>query len=252
MVDEAMKKTREGNIVTRTVRNLTGGEVHADIPVEVTYSRKAVNALVRRIKRKIDQPARDASVSFGGGSIAPVAGRNGRSLDARTLGEDIAAALVEPASNRVIKARVRTTKPEVTTAELAQKYPKIITVNRATKQLTLYIHLKPSKTYGIAVGAAGYDTPAGQYAIQTKQVNPYWHVPQREWAGELAGRIIPPGPQNPLKARWMGIYNGAGIHGTAESGSIGTAASHGCIRMHVPDVIDLFERVEVGTTVFIS
>ena len=57
--------------------------------------------------------------------------------------------------------------------------------------------------------------------------------------------------ENPLKARWMGIVNGVGIHGTGEPGSIGSRASHGCIRMTVPDVIDLYPRVPVGTPVLI-
>ena len=56
---------------------------------------------------------------------------------------------------------------------------------------------------------------------------------------------------NPLKARWMGIVNGVGIHGTGEDWSIGSRASHGCIRMHVSDVIDLFPRVPVGSPVLI-
>jgi lipoprotein-anchoring transpeptidase ErfK/SrfK len=140
----------------------------------------------------------------------------------------------------------------VTTAELAEEYPRVIAVNRSSYQLTLYRNLKVEKTYTIAVGAAGYDTPAGQYNIQNKQVNPYWNVPNSDWAGDLAGQVIPPGPGNPLQARWMGIYNGAGIHGTADVGSLGTSASHGCIRMAVPDVIDLYDRVEVGDPVFIA
>ena len=64
--------------------------------------------------------------------------------------------------------------------------------------------------------------------------------------------VIPGGaPNNPLRARWLGIANGVGIHGTAEDWSIGTRASHGCIRMHVSDVIDLYNRVPVGTAVLI-
>jgi lipoprotein-anchoring transpeptidase ErfK/SrfK len=147
---------------------------------------------------------------------------------------------------------VNTTKPEVTTRELASKYPKIVVVNKATTSVTLYVNLKPSKTYQVAVGSAGYPTPSGRFTIQNKQVDPVWNVPNSAWAGSLAGRSIPPGPQNPLKARWMGIYGGAGFHGTADVGSIGSAASHGCVRMAVPDVIDLYERVDVGTPVFVN
>jgi lipoprotein-anchoring transpeptidase ErfK/SrfK len=143
-------------------------------------------------------------------------------------------------------------KPKVTTAELGRKYPTLVTVNRDGFRLTLFKNLRRVKTYPIAVGAIGLETPAGLYTIQNKQVNPTWNVPDSEWAGKLAGKSIPPGPDNPLKARWMGIYNGAGIHGTSDLGSLGSAASHGCVRMAVTDVIDLYERVDVGTPVYIA
>jgi lipoprotein-anchoring transpeptidase ErfK/SrfK len=109
------------------------------------------------------------------------------------------------------------------------------------------------KTYRVAIGRIGFETPAGLYEIRTKAVNPAWFVPKEAWAGSLAGKIIPPGdPENPLKARWMGFWDGAGIHGTAESSSIGSAASHGCIRMNVPDVIQLYDRVPLHTPLYIS
>ena len=252
MVDQAMRKSREGNVVSRSFRKLTGGDVHADIPVRVTYSSAAVDALVRRVKRKIDQPARDASITVAGGGISPVRGRDGHELDAAQLGKAVRAALVEPSSSRTVRAHVTVTHPKVTTRELASKYPKVITVNRAARVLKLFVNLREARSYSIAVGQQGLETPAGQYAIQDKQVNPSWHVPNSPWAGELAGRVIPPGPADPLKARWMGIFGGAGIHGTDSIGSLGTAASHGCIRMAIPDVIELYDRVEVGTPIYIS
>ena len=252
MVDRAIELSQEGNVVSRSLRRITGGEVHEEIPVRISFDERAVKALVKRVKRKIDVPARDASVSFDGGSVQPVAGRNGRELDHRRLTAQIHASLVEPTSDRVVKARVTTVKPKVTTKDLASKYPKIIVVNKASTSVTLYENLKPAKTYQVAVGSPGYPTPSGRFAIQNKQVDPVWNVPNSDWAGDLAGRSIPPGPQNPLKARWMGIYGGAGFHGTSDIGSIGSAASHGCVRMLVSDIIDLYDRVEVGTPVFVS
>jgi lipoprotein-anchoring transpeptidase ErfK/SrfK len=252
MVDRAVERSREGNVISRSLRKITGGEVHEDIPVRVSYDKRAVTALVKRVERKINVPARDASVDFNGGSIQPVAGRNGKALDRGHLKSKVETALVEPSSERVVRARVTTTKPEVTTDELADRYPKILVVSKASTSVTLYERLKPVKTYQVAVGSPGYPTPSGKFAIQNKQVDPVWNVPNSDWAGDLAGRSIPPGPQNPLKARWMGIYGGAGFHGTADVGSIGSAASHGCVRMQIPDIIDLYDRVEVGTPVFVS
>ena len=79
-------------------------------------------------------------------------------------------------------------------------------------------------------------------------------MPNSDWAGAAGpGKVIPGGaPENPLKARWMGIFDGAGIHGTDAISSIGTAASHGCVRMRIPDVIELYDQVPVGAPVYIA
>ena len=84
-------------------------------------------------------------------------------------------------------------------------------------------------------------------------MNPAWSVPNSAWAGTLAGKAGPGGvPENPLKARWMGIFDGAGIHGTDQTYSLGTAASHGCMRMAIPDVIELYDQVPVGAPIYIA
>ena len=252
MVQKAIDASRKGNLFTRTTRAITGGSVHASIPVEVSYSHSAVARFARQMQRSVDKPAVDATIGFSGGQIQKVDSRTGRKLDARRLRSDVAAELVEPTADHKVKAPVERVKPKVTTDELAKKYPTVVIINRSGFQLTLYRGLQLSKTYRIAVGRQGLETPAGEYNIQDKQVNPSWHVPNSPWAGALAGKVIPPGPQDPIKARWMGIAGGAGIHGTADVGSLGTAASHGCIRMAIPDVIDLFDRVQIGDPVFIS
>jgi lipoprotein-anchoring transpeptidase ErfK/SrfK len=140
----------------------------------------------------------------------------------------------------------------VTSSQLAAQYPAIITVDRGAFTLRLWRNLKLARSYQIAVGQVGLETPAGLYHIQDKEVNPSWHVPKSAWAGSLAGQTIPPGPADPIKARWMGIFNGAGIHGTDELSSLGSAASHGCIRMAIPDVVELYDQVSVGTPVYIA
>ncbi len=142
--------------------------------------------------------------------------------------------------------------PEVTTDQLAAKYPTYVTIDRANYELILWKNLKKKKTYSIAVGQAGLETPTGLYTVNDKQVDPTWHVPTSDWAGDLAGQSIPPGPSNPLKARWIGIYDGAGVHGTDDVSSLGTSASHGCVRMAVPDVIELFDKVPLGTPLYVG
>jgi lipoprotein-anchoring transpeptidase ErfK/SrfK len=99
----------------------------------------------------------------------------------------------------------------------------------------------------------GLETPAGLHKIEWEQVDPPWYVPKKAWAGALAGTVVPPGPGDPLKARFMSFEGGAGIHGIdpSEYETIGHNASHGCVRMRIPDVIDLYSKSPVGTPVYI-
>jgi lipoprotein-anchoring transpeptidase ErfK/SrfK len=127
-----------------------------------------------------------------------------------------------------------------------------VLVDREAGTLTLFEQRRVVRRYPVAVGAAGSHTPPGIRRIVSKQVDPTWHAPKRAWAGELAGQTVPPDdPRNPLKARYLGIGGPYGIHGTSEEWTIGKQVSPGCIRMRVPDVIDLYERVRVGTPVLI-
>ena len=140
----------------------------------------------------------------------------------------------------------------MTGEKLADEYPVVVTVDRGGYRLSLFKRLERVRVYPIAVGQAGLETPAGLYKIQNKAINPAWHVPDSDWAGDLAGTVIPGGaPDNPIKARWLGVYDGVGVHGTDARGSIGSNASHGCIRMLIEDVERLYEEVPVGTPIFI-
>jgi lipoprotein-anchoring transpeptidase ErfK/SrfK len=184
-------------------------------------------------------------------SITP--SKNGVDVMEGALIVSIDHALVDATEPRRFKLPTRILHPKVTTQELEKKYRVFLAVSRSKKELRYFVKEKLVKTYSVAIGRIGFETPAGLYEIRSKAVNPAWYVPKEAWAGDLAGKVIPPGdPENPLKARWMGFWDGAGIHGTAESDSIGSAASHGCIRMRVSDVIDLYDRVPLHTPLYIS
>jgi lipoprotein-anchoring transpeptidase ErfK/SrfK len=252
-VRDAMARSREGGMLVRTWRGLRGEAIGADVELDITYSKAAIRRLVRRVGKAVNEPAVDASVDLESGSVTPRESKEGRRLLARRLKRQVRRRLLDVGAVKTVNARTEVVKPKVTTEELADKYPAVIIVDRANFQLTLYKNLKPAKTYGIAVGQVGLETPAGLYHIQNKAIDPAWSVPHSDWAGDLAGTVVPGGvPENPLKARWMGIYAGAGIHGTDAEGSIGTAASHGCIRMRIPEVIELYDQVPVNAPVFIS
>ena len=251
-VDEAIARSRDAFLFVRLAREVTGGTVDADVQPHVVYSRLAVAHFVAQVGDGFDRPPRDASIDFTPTSLEPVTARKGVTVERGPLRRAVVRALTSAAATRTVVVRAQTVRPKVTTAQLAAKYPTVITVDRSSFRLRLWKDLKLVKTYTIAVGMAGLETPSGVYTINDKQVNPWWHVPDSDWAGDLAGKVIPPGPQDPIKARWMGIYAGAGIHGTDDVGSLGSAASHGCIRMAIPDVIDLYDRTPLGTTVYIA
>jgi lipoprotein-anchoring transpeptidase ErfK/SrfK len=252
MVDEAVEKSREGGLLERVSRYATGSEVDTEIEPRISYSQSAVEDFVAELAGKINREAVDASLEPSGDKLSPEPGQKGFELQEAEMQDLIADQVESPGRDQAVDAVVRKTEPEITQSELSKEYPTYITIDRSSFTLRLFKNLKLAKKYTIAVGASGYDTPSGLYNLQTKEVNPTWHVPDSEWAGSLAGQDIPPGPGNPLVARWMGIYNGAGIHGTDDTGSLGSAASHGCIRMAVDDVVELFDKVEVGDPVYIQ
>ena len=97
------------------------------------------------------------------------------------------------------------------------------------------------RVFPIAVGADVSPSPSGEFEIVTRLTEPtYYH----------SGVVIPAGADNPLGPRWVGLNKkGYGIHGTNAPGSIGKAASHGCIRMRNRDIVQFFALVNVGDTV---
>lgn len=127
--------------------------------------------------------------------------------------------------------------------------PLRLELSLSKRQVTLFQDGQPIKTYPVAVGKPGWETPVGDFKIETMIKNPAWANPFR-------GGVIPGGVAgNPLGTRWMGFWtdgkNWSGFHGTPNRGSIGRAASHGCVRMLDEHARDLFERVKVGTPVIV-
>lgn len=251
-VEEAVALSHDAFLPGRVVRYVTGGSIDENVPAGIVYSRSAVNRFVRHVASGVDREAQNAGVEPSGDSLEITPAKSGRKLRDNLLTRQLNAAVLNASADHTIAARTHSVEPEVTGSEVAAQYPSYLTLDRATFTLRLWEHLKLAKTYTVAVGQEGLETPEGLYDIQEKQENPSWHVPDSAWAGDLAGQVIPPGPEDPIKARWMGIFEGAGIHGTEETESLGSAASHGCVRMSIPDVEELYDRVEVGTPIYIG
>ncbi len=133
-------------------------------------------------------------------------------------------------------------QPNLTKVQVTESTPKrVIVVSLEDRKLALVEDGKVKKIYTVAVGKPSTPSPVGTFVIERRVVNPtYSHD----------GRVVPPGPGNPVGTRWMGLsIRGYGIHGTNVPSSIGKAASHGCIRMGRADLEELFAQVEVGDTV---
>jgi lipoprotein-anchoring transpeptidase ErfK/SrfK len=252
-VSEAVNASRTGSIFSRTWRGLFGGNVSKDVPLQVSYSHSAVRSFAAQVGAAVNAAPRDATVEPGAGGLTSVPDRVGVAVEQKRLAARVVHALTAPFAKRTLTVPTLTRKPAVTTNELAAKYPAYIVIDRGSFKLLFYQHLKLASTYEIAVGMQGLETTPGLYHVQWEQVNPPWYVPNSSWAGALAGKTIPPGPQDPLKARFMAFNGGAGIHGIdpSEYGSIGHNASHGCVRMRIPDVIELYSRTPVGTPVYV-
>jgi len=123
----------------------------------------------------------------------------------------------------------------------AQDTRKRILISIPDRKLVLFEGDRALKVYDVAVGKASTPTPEGTFAIINRVQHPTWYGPSG---------VVPPGKNNPLGSRWMGLsMKGYGIHGTNVPSSIGKAASHGCIRMRQTDLEELFELVTVGTIV---
>ena len=255
-VTDALARSREGNLLKRTWRGVTGEKLDAHLQPEVTFSDAAVIRLLDRVRKSVNRPAMNATIKFAVSGPTTTPSHEGLALDATTLHKKIKAALGSPTSSRRFSATTHHVAPAISTDRLIAQNATTLVVNREAFKLTVFKNLKAVKSYSVAIGAVGLDTPAGLYHIQNKAVDPAWTKPNSDWVPEdERGEVVPGGTAaNPLKARWLGIFDGAGIHGVdpSEYGTIGHAASHGCVRMRIADVEDLYPRVPVGAPIFIA
>ena len=215
------------------------------LPVRSSAARTA--RLVRVLARRYNRPAVNTQV-IGATSAGPVFSPSRSGVAVRKAAMRTAVArLLRDGTHRSLVLLTRPLLPLRTRATFGP----VIVVTRGANTLRLYRGAKLVRTFPVATGQAIYPTPAGLWSIANKQRDPWWYPPTYDaWAKGL--KPVPPGPGNPLGTRWMGLTApGVGIHGTDADTSIGYSASHGCVRMHVPDAEWLFERVQVGTPVVI-
>jgi len=234
-----------------TIQDAIVRAVHAKrgqkLQLRVDVDRAAIRSFVARLDRKYHRPAVDAKL-VGLSNLAPsfTEAKPGQQVARKTLVRQIVQALRSTWRGAQIALPLEPIQPKLTSA----KYGPIVVIRRGSKQLSLYNGPSLVRTFGVATGQSKYPTPLGTFEIVSMQRNPWWLPPDSDWAKDA--KPIPPGPGNPLGTRWMGLTApGVGIHGTPDAASIGYSASHGCIRMRIPDAESLFTSVDTGTPVFI-
>jgi len=233
--------------VNLAVSAALGASANTHIPLTVSIDSDQLRHYTEKLDNLLGREPRDAHVRLS--HLRPHLSKplNGYVVRQRPTRRILKEA-IRANSRGPVAVRYRTVKPKVTRSN----FKPVVVIRRGSHRLYFYkgAHMRFRASFGVAVGQPIYPTPTGKFTIVTKQRNPWWYPPDTAWAAGASP--IPPGPGNPLGTRWMGLSaSGVGIHGTPDAASIGYSASHGCIRMRIPDAEWLFERVEVGSTVFI-
>ena len=221
-----------------------------NVELRMAVSRRDIRAYVTFLAKKYSEDPVDARlIGVNRLRLRPVIaeGRPGRRVARWLMEARIARALRSPLT-RTIALATKPVAPDVT----RKHYGPVIIIARDSHRLRLFAGTKLVREFGVATGQSAYPTPTGTFSIASMQRDPWWiPPPNSEWARDA--KPIPPGPGNPLGTRWMGLNQyTVGIHGTPDAASIGYSASHGCIRMRIPDASWLFDHVEVGTPVVIA
>jgi lipoprotein-anchoring transpeptidase ErfK/SrfK len=217
------------------------------VPLVPKVDVDAVKRFVQALDKRVSYPAVDAEFTGIKGFTPQFRKeRAGVKLLRRVTADRIVRGLQNAGQMR-IRVAAQVLVPQKTVA----KFGPIVVIRRGANELRYYEGAKLIRKFGVATGQAVYPTPTGMFEIVDMQLNPWWLPPDSEWAKGLDP--VPPGPGNPLGTRWMGLSApGVGIHGTPDDASIGYSASHGCIRMHIPDAEWVFYHVRIGTPVLIT
>ncbi len=216
-----------------------------NVPLKVTVKAGPLERYVAKIAKRFERAPVESRLLLRGSKPYITKDKPGRTLN-RVLLERALVRGLKLHQRLPIDAKLREIEPKLTRTSFGD----VIVIQRGANRLSLYNGMKLRRAFGIATGQAQYPTPLGNFHIIVMWRNPWWYPPDSDWAKDA--KPVPPGPGNPLGTRWMGISAPAvGIHGTPDAASIGYSASHGCVRMLIPDAEWLFEQVEVGTPVFI-
>jgi lipoprotein-anchoring transpeptidase ErfK/SrfK len=247
-VDRAFALTDDLSFFSRMYHRLWDHPVDgASYKIGFTYDEDAVRSFVQQVYDETNVEPVDAEIAMVDGELVTQRSQEGQELKAELATKRIEHALERHVTEVEIPTKV--VEPDVSTASLG----KTIVVDVSGNTLQLYDGLKVVKEFRVATGTPGFATPTGTFEIIDKKENPTWYNPDPTGWGASLPASIGPGPGNPLGTRAMYLNApGIRIHGTWSSSSIGTAASHGCIRMLIADSESLYPLVPIGTTVIVK
>ncbi|MGH2706671.1 MAG: L,D-transpeptidase family protein [Actinomycetota bacterium] len=232
----------------RVWRRLSGAPLGRNVKVSTTVSEPPLTAFVSSIAEEVSRRPENASVRFIGDQVQIAEETPGYALDAKTGVEQLRAAIASGARKLHLEGSV--VEPSLHRRDITD----VLVIKVGQNKLLHFRAQQLLKEYDVATGVKRFPTPLGQFRVVNKRRSPTWVNPAKfpgGWGESLPAKIGP-GPKNPLGTRALDL-NAAGIriHGTSAAHSIGYNASHGCIRMRIPESEELFEQVAVGTPVVI-
>jgi len=253
MVGAAYSPRRAATLVARLNSQLAGEPLPADVKPAYSVDSTAIATWVAQAATQVNRKPVDATRELVKYKFVVTTSTPGATVDQSGAVAKISQALSSDAAlssaSRVVTLPIGYTTPKV----VETSFKKAIVVSIPERKIRLYDGAKLIKTYRCAPGRPAFPTPTGDFEVVTKLANSPWYNPGSAWAAGMPDSI-PAGPSNPMGVRKIGI-NSSGIfmHGipASEYSSIGTAASHGCMRMMPDDVMDLFNRVTIGIPVYI-
>jgi lipoprotein-anchoring transpeptidase ErfK/SrfK len=244
-VDKALSAGHDIPFYKRWANRAIFRGLDRDVDLVIHYDHRKLESFISTLESTINRPPVNAEIRLDGRKLVYQRSQEGWGLDSDVALESIISTL--SSEERTAELQIGVTPPEVSDEQVG----KVITVDKTNHLLTLYNNMEIEKQYPVAVGMAAWPTPSGSFKVLGKQKNPTWVNPGTSWAATMPP-YIPAGPGNPLGTRAIQTSaSGVFIHGTYSSWSIGQSVSHGCIRMHIKDSEDIFERVPVGIPVLI-
>lgn len=252
MLDQAYRTRKSASFLRRLGHDIARMPLPAEVKPTFEVDSDVLTKWLKSVAAQVDRPAVNAGRVLEGNRLRIRKHKTGRKTDLgasfQILTDEFSTDRALNAQSRVVTLPVSMLIPKVTEKSMG----KTIVVDLSERRIWLYKGAKLEITYRCAIGTPAYPTPTGTFKIVNKRYMPSWSNPAPNGWGSTMPASIPPGPGNPLGTRALDLSApGIRFHGTTKDWSVGTAASHGCMRMHRRDIEDFYPRVPIGTPVYI-